>query len=110
MLCIMQNRLLGYRYFRISAELVSCVRIAVPAWEVATGNIQANAMPLLENVARCPQVYFVLVGFSWFDQRRLFSMSKVAVASTNDAVGQILSIAIRMNIHQASHEIGIRSA
>src|SRR5437660_9716066 len=110
MLCIVQNRLVGYHHFRISTEVVSCIRIAIPAWEVATGNIQANAMALLENVARCPQVYFVLVCFSCFDQRWLLATSKVAVAGANDAIGQILSVAIRMNINQASYKISIRGA
>src|SRR2546426_6806856 len=107
MLDVVQNSLMSYHHFLVSTELVSCIRIAVPAREVATGDIQANAMPLLEKIARCPQVYFVLVGFSWLDERRLLAVSKVAVASTNDAIGEILCIAIRVYIHQANHEIGI---
>ena len=37
-------------------------------------------------------------------------MSKFAIASTDNAIGQILGIAIGMDINQAGHKIGIRGA
>ena len=94
----------------INTEVVSCVWIAIPAWEVAARDIQPKAMSLLENIARCPQVYFVLVGFSWLDQRWSLSLREVAIASAIDTVGQILRIAIGIDIDQACHKIGVRRA
>ena len=86
------------------------VGVAIPTREVTAGDIQANRMTRLEDIAGCPEINFILVGFSWLDQRWSLSLREVAIASAIDTVGQILRIAIGIDIDQACHKIGVRRA
>src|SRR5436189_98006 len=89
---------------------MTCIGVAVPTWEIAARHIQADTVSCFEDIAGCPEINFVLVGFSWFNERRGFTLGKVAIACANDTVGKILCVAIGMDIDQTSHEIGIQSA
>src|SRR5437660_2018181 len=106
----MQDGLLGDHRRIVGAEGSAGVEVAIPAREVAAGNIQADAMPDLENVAGRPQVDLILVRLARLDQRWSFSLREIAVARPDDAVGQILRETIGMDIDQPSYEIGIRGA
>src|SRR5438105_2447195 len=65
-------------------------------------------MPGLKDIAGGPEIYRILVGFPWLDERGRFTMGKVTIASADDTIGQILGVAIGMHINQACHKIGIR--
>ncbi len=67
-------------------------------------------MPGFKDIAGGPEVDLILVGHSWLNQRGRFSARKVAIASTDNAIGEILRITTRMDIYQACHKIGIRCA
>src|SRR6266446_5350731 len=107
MLAIVQDGLMRNRQLTISAKIVSCIGIAVPAREIAACHIQANTVSSPEDIAGCPEVNFILVGCPRLNQRRSFSTLKVAITSTNDTICEILCITIRVNIHQARDKIGI---
>src|SRR5579885_1830041 len=107
MLLIMQDGLMGNHWRIVGTEGSTSVEVAIPAREVAASDVQANAMPDLEDVAGGPQVDFVLVGLAWLDQRWHFSLREIAVARANDAVGQVLRETVGMDIDQPGHKIGI---
>src|SRR5205085_6967897 len=67
-----------------------------------------DRMPGLKDIAGGPEIYCILVGLPRLDERGRLTMGKVAIASADDAIGQILGIAIGMDINQARHKIGIR--
>src|SRR5712692_1056800 len=110
MLAVVQDPLVCYGQFGISAKVVAGVGVAIPTGEVATGHVQADAMPSLEDIAGGPQVDLILVGASRLDQRWGFTVREVAIASADNAVGQVLRVAVWMYIYQACHEIGIGCA
>ena len=57
-----------YHQLIIDTEVVTCVRIAVPAREAATGYIQADTMALLEDIAGGPENDLVFKGLARLDQ------------------------------------------
>ncbi len=83
------------------------VGVAVPTREVAARNIQTNRVACLKEIAGCPEIYFILVGFPWFDQRWRFALAEVAITSAYDAIGEVLRVTIGMDIDQARHKIGV---
>src|SRR6266566_8328542 len=110
MLVVVQDGLMSHYQFGVGPEIVASVGIAVPAWEVAAGHVQADTVSCLEHIAGSPKVNLILVGVSWLNQSRRFSLCEVAIARTNNTIGQILRVAIRMDIHQARYKIGIARA
>src|SRR5216683_5011255 len=82
-LAVVQDRLVRYRQFSIGAKVMTGIGIAVPAREIAACHIQADTMPRLEDIARRPQIYLILVGFARFDQRRRLSLGEIAIASAD---------------------------
>src|SRR6266571_9168089 len=110
MLAVMQDRLVRYCQFSIGAKVTTGIGIAVPAREIAARDVQADTMPSLEDIARGPQIYLILVGFAGFDQRRRLSPREIAIASTDDTIRQVLGVSIRMDVYQPRHEISIGRA
>src|SRR5437660_10106569 len=106
----MQDGLLGDHRRIVGAEGSAGVEVAIPAREVAAGNIQADAMPDLENVAGRPQVDLILVRLARLDQRWSFSLRESAVRRPDDPGGQIVRETSGVDIDQPSYDLGIKSA
>jgi len=60
----------GFLHFRVGAERMAGVRIAVEAGEVAAGNLDPNLVAGQENVARDPKVDLVAIDLPGLDRRR----------------------------------------
>src|ERR671932_2541592 len=102
MLAIVQDRLAGRPQLGVLSERVTSVRVAIPAWEVARGDLQTDAVTRLEDVAGCPQVDVEGIRLPGFEQRL---HRPVSVARANNAVRKIERAAIRVDVHQPGHEV-----
>src|SRR5258708_31193872 len=107
---VVQDGLMSNGQFSAGTEIMACIRVAVPTREATACHVQANTMPGFEDIAGGPEVDLVLVGHSWLNQRGRFSARKVAIASTDNALGEILRITTRMHIYHARHKIVILCA
>src|SRR5258706_5359480 len=107
MFAVMQNHLVSHGKLFVDTKIMTSVGVAIPAREVAAGYIQANAMASFKDVTRRPEIDFILVSLAGLKQRRIFTLREATIASTDDAIGQVLRIAIGMDIHQSRHKIGI---
>jgi hypothetical protein len=67
------------------------VEVAIEAREVAAGDVDANFVSGLEDVARRPQINRVFVDLARLDRFRAFG--RIAVTRANDAVGQKTRVA-----------------
>src|SRR6266566_6319441 len=83
------------------------IGITIPAWKVAACYIKPNAVPCAEDITCGPEVNLVLVGSPWFNQRSILSQFSMAITSTDNTIGEILCIAIRVHIYQAGYKISI---
>src|SRR5271157_4038934 len=91
----------------IRSKFMSRIGIAIPTREIATCYVQADTVPGSEDIAGCPEVDHIFVGSPWLNQRWSFPMRKVSITSADNTIGEILCIAIRVNIYQACYKIGI---
>src|SRR5260370_17153774 len=91
-LAVVQDGLMSNGQFSAGTEIMACIRVAVPTREATACHVQANTMPGFEDIAGGPEIDLVLVGHSWLNQRGRFSARKVAKASTDNAITDILSI------------------
>jgi PadR family transcriptional regulator AphA len=107
---IVQDCLTCGRQFIISTKVVARVGIAVPARKIAAGDIQANAVPLLKDIACCPEIDFIRICLLRYNQRWSFTLCEAMVAGANDAIGEIACVAIGMDIDQLRYKIGIGRA
>src|SRR6266581_985896 len=104
MLAIVQDRLAGRPQLGMLSEWVASVRVAIPAWEVARRDLQADAVTGFEDVAGCPQVDVEGVGLPGLEQRL---RGPVPIPRANDAVRQIERAAVRVNVDQPRDEVGV---
>src|SRR5438105_1532585 len=105
MLGIVQDRLAGRPQLGVLSERVASVRVAIPAREVAGSYLQADAVTGLEDVAGGPQVDVEGVRLPGFEQRL---RQTVSIPRANNAVGEIERAAVRVDVHQPRHEVGVR--
>src|SRR5437763_17156839 len=74
------------------------VQVAVPAREVAGGDVQADAVPGPEDVTGRPEVDLVLVGPARCDRRGRLAGPHAPVPGAQDAVGRIEGAAVGVNV------------
>ena len=79
--------LLGDDRSGLRRDLSACIGVTVEPGVIATGNLQAYLVPLAKNHARGPEINVNLCGLL------------VMVRSPKDAFGDIVSGAVRMDIH-----------
>src|SRR6266571_6515015 len=105
MLPIVQDRLLRRAQLRILAERMARVRVAVPAREAARGDLQADAVTHLEQVAGRPEINREAIWRPWLKQGL---DQPVAIASANDAVGQVVGAPVGVHVDKTGNKIRVR--
>src|SRR2546426_8911823 len=83
------------------------IGITIPAWKVAACHIQTDAVSCSEHITCGPEINLVLVGSPRFNQRSTLSQLSIAITSTDNTIGEILCIAIRVHIYQTCYKISI---
>ena len=101
------DRLMGYQAVLPGggSEGAAMVGIAIETGEVARGDLDPDPVARLKKIAGGPEIDLVFLDSARFEEVSLGGA--LAIASANDAVGQIAGIAIRMDIDQFGGEIGI---
>src|SRR5205823_7697487 len=102
MLTVVQDRLPCLLEFSVGAERLPGVRVAIPAREARRSDVDADAVSGEEAISRRPQIDDVLIGAAGLDRRRLL---RIAIARADDAVGEVLRIAVRMDVHEPRNEV-----
>ena len=108
MVAIVEDGLLGGEQLGVGAEGFAAVGIAVEAGEIAAGNLQADAVPLPEEVAGDPEINLELRGLARFKEGRL--VRPVAVLGAHDAIAQVVGLPVRMHVHQLAREVSVAGA
>src|SRR5215475_3583510 len=105
MIRVVIDRLIRLYHLCRAESRLARVEVAIEAREVAAGDVDANFVSGLEEVARRPQINRVFVDLAWLD--RLRALGRIAVARPNDAVGQKARITRRIDVHNQRGEIGV---
>ena len=108
MVLVVEDGLVGDLQHRILREGVACVRVAIVHGEIATGDLDADAVARLEEVARRPDVDVVAVGEARLDQRGV--RLRVPVARTLHAVLDEHRGAIGIDVVELGDEVGVAGA
>jgi hypothetical protein len=86
--------------------ILASIEIAIKAREVAGGNLETQTVPWEKHVARGPEVDRQLVHLA--SGQQCGDHARGMVARTDDAISQVLRIAVWAHIHQLRGEIRIR--
>lgn len=101
----MEDRLARGAQLGVDREIISRVRVAIVAREIARGDFQTHPMAALENVARRPHVDAVLVGLAGRDWRGIGE--RLAKARAHHSLREIVRVAVGAHVDQLRHEIGV---
>src|ERR1700730_211650 len=107
---VVKDGLVGHGRLRVFAEGAARVGVPVPAWETAAGDLEADAVAGLEEVAGRPEVDVVAIRPVRLDRRKLSSRAPVAVARPQDAVGQVDGPTVGVDVAETGDEVGVRCA
>src|ERR1700678_4659346 len=102
------NRLMRGLDFSRHSEWISSVLIASVTREIAAGDIDADSVSSLEDVARLPQTDVVFVDLARFNERRVFQ--RLAESCPADALTDGNRSAIRVDITKSRREVSIYRA
>src|SRR5262245_24145140 len=105
---VMEHRLPGRLPARGRGLVFAGVQVAIEAREVAGGDLDPDAVAGQEHVAGGPEVDGE-AGDLVRDER-CGSLARVAVAGADDAVGQVLRVAVGPDVDQLCGEVSVRGA
>ena len=91
--------------FRIHADGMAGIRVAVVFREVAAGDFQADAVPRLEHIAGRHQVDGVFVDLVRLDEGWCFV--RVSVSCPDNAIEQDVGFARGSDVDELGREVGI---
>src|SRR5439155_12610203 len=94
----------GYPLLPLAKRLPG-VEVPVEAREVARADLKPDAVTWEENVTRRPQIDGEQIRFSRLHQ--LWRARRLPVAGPDNAIEEILGVAVRMHVHQFCREVGI---
>src|SRR5690606_18780291 len=90
----------GARAQRQAGVLVSGI-----TWEIAAGNLQADAVALGEDLARLPEADGILVDAAGLDGRGI--LERFAERHSADAFADVDRAALRIDVGQRGGEVGV---
>ena len=92
----------------VPAQRRACIRVTIESGEIAAGYLNPQPVARLEKVAGCPEVDNEIIDPAWLHQRGFGPGCPEAPA--DDAVLDVVSIAVRTNIDQFCSKVGIGRA
>lgn len=104
---VVKDRLYSWDQLSALAEGMAGVWITVKAWEIGAGDLNPDAVPSPENVARRPQIDGVFVYPTWLNWLRLGQ--RFPIPGPYYAVGQALRISVGMEVDQLRCKVSINS-
>ena len=105
MLLAKVNRVFGDPRLVVRSLRVPGIRIWVKAGVVAAGDVQRDAVALVEDNRRRPQIDPHADNFARLHDH--FAIEAFTVSGSDNAVGQKRFVAIRVDIHQLGNKVGV---
>lgn len=108
------DRIVGLEYSAVPPQRFTRVRVDIESWKIAAGNIDANPMPLLEDIRGAKRFDGKLVDGARLHQLLLFR--PIAVSGPDNSVGQIhvktcgKIDAGGIDVDQLCREVGVRAS
>ena len=101
----MKYRLTRGYSFGSFAESLAGIEVTIEAREVARADFEPDAVTGQKDIAGCPKINREQIRLAGLHQLRC--ARGLPIARANDAIEEILRIAVGMHIHQLGGEVGI---
>ena len=87
------------------AERFAGIEISVETGEIAAGDFDSDFVAGQKGIARYPEIDFVTVKLARLNQIRI--VLRVAIAGAENAVAEIVGLAIGMDVHELGRPVGV---